>query len=166
MNQCPQNSLGYKNPPRSEDSPSRSKVKHSVIEKTRADEGRRIAKSLEKEKLKARADERTSYVDEKKSMAKVKKCAPPAMSFQELMNIAKKQADNPDAVRSATVVNEPKEESNKTVRRKSPPKDHLMKDERKKEIRITEKSNAVSGKCNGGEEKESAETTCANSAIS
>lgn len=123
-------------------STSKEKSKHNLTQRKRTDDERPIVKSKEKAKIIKRAEERT--IEKKKPIAKVKKPAQPVLSFQELMNVAKEQADNPDAFRNATAVQGAK--IGKNMEEKSPLNDRSKEDRR--EMEIPRGKNPIGGKTN------------------
>ena len=132
-----------KNPSPAQNSVSSSSKTHSKHCSTqRKNAERKILKSKEKEMLLKKHEDRTKPVEQKNMGAKVRKPAPPALSFQELMNVAKQQADNPDAFRNITAAHGPKIGGN--VAEKSIPNDSLSEGKRKKEI--SRKDNISTGK--------------------
>jgi hypothetical protein len=125
-------------------STSKNQSKHNSTQRKRTDMERENVKSKEKEKVMKRPEEITKPIEQKKPVAKVKKPAQPVMSFQELMNVAKKQADNPDAFRNITPANGPKIVKN--IEENSPAHNRSMEDKRKKEI--PDENNRVTAKTN------------------
>ena len=131
------------NPPPTQDSVTSSSKTHSKHNLTQGKNAeRKILKPKEKEKLMKKPEDRTKPVEQKKTGAKVRKPAPPALSFQELMNVAKQQADNPDAFRNITAAHGPKIGGN--IAEKSLSNDPSSEGKRKKEI--SRKDNISTGK--------------------
>ncbi|XP_028407221.1 protein SPT2 homolog [Dendronephthya gigantea] len=114
---------------------SKKQSKHNLAQKKKSEDERQLSKSKENEKLKNSSQERTNTTIEKKHIGKVKKPPPPNLSFQELMNVAKKQADNPEAFRA---VNE--QTSGNDSRERTQTNDQSMNDWRNEEIRIPGKN--------------------------
>ena len=123
-------------------STSKEKSKHNLNQRKRTDDERPTVKSKEKEKVPKKSEERTT--EKKKPIAKVKKPAQPVLSFQELMNVAKKQADNPDAFRNATAGQGAK--LGKNMEEKPPLNDRSTEDRR--EMEIPSGKNPTAGKTN------------------
>ena len=114
--------------------------KHSLTRTKTSDEERKLSKSKENEKLKNTSEERTKKNVEKKHIGKVKKPPRPILSFQELMSVAKKQADNPEACRS---VNEQTSGDDDQERTQS--NGLSTKDWRNEEVRIPGKNHKGTG---------------------
>jgi hypothetical protein len=140
------NHVKNRNPPPAQESTtsSRTHSKHSSTHEKNSE--RKTLKSKEKEKLMKKPEDRTKPIEQKKTVSKVKKPAPPVLSFQELMNVAKQQADNPDAFRNITAAHGPKIGGN--IEEKSSPNEPSGEGERKKEI--SRKDGIANGKDHRG----------------
>ena len=128
----------------SNSSTSKSNSNHRLTQNKRTEIERSVVKSKGREKMTKKRDEKPRAVEQKKPAGKTKKPAPPTMSFQELMNIAKKQADNPDASRSFPPEKDPKHR--KDVEEKSLLDVQSVGSGKRKEV--SEKNNKVPGKSN------------------
>ena len=125
-------------------STSKQKLKPDLTRRKRIDDETAIVKSKEKEKLIKTSEQRT--VEKKKPNASVKKPVQPVLSFQDLMKVAKEQADNPDAPRSATAA--PGAKIGKNMKEKSPLAGPSTEDWR--EIEITRGKNTTAVRTNRG----------------
>lgn len=152
MNQRPKDCVKSQNTPRSHPSSgsaSQSKLKN-VTERKRTDDERKLLKPKHKEKSKTIPEQKTEHFEQKNPAVKDRKAARPTMSFHELMNVAKQQANNPDAFRNNAAVLEQKVGSKKVIEEKSLPNNRTMADGRGKEIKTPEMNNPVSGEINRG----------------
>lgn len=111
----------------------------------------KVAKYKDSEKMIKKVAEKLTPPERKKVETKVKKPVQPALSFQELMNVAKQQADNPNAFQSnQNQVIAPKTRQNFTM--KSSPVGEVLfnKISAKRKREISEANNRNISKTNRG----------------